>query len=144
MTLMAIRGDGAVRVGLDGTGYEIGLIAWHAGRRLTRWRATWLPPLRGCRPVGRRSARAGRRASVSGLNLAEVWQWARAQGIEVKDRGRVPAELAPRFKAPPPDRLAGYGHQSHGGTSHMPNLRREALCYIPGVAGRNSKGGSWV
>jgi hypothetical protein len=36
---------------------------------------------------------------VSGLNLTEVRQWARAQGIEVKDRGRVPAELAPRFKA---------------------------------------------
>jgi hypothetical protein len=30
MTLMAIRGEGAVRVGLDGTGYEIGLIAGHA------------------------------------------------------------------------------------------------------------------
>ena len=27
---------------------------------------------------------------------------------------------------------------------HLPHLRREALCYIPGVAGRNSKGGSWV
>ena len=26
----------------------------------------------------------------------------------------------------------------------MPRLRREALCYIPGVAGRDSKGGSWV
>jgi hypothetical protein len=30
MTLMAIRGEGAVRAGLDGTGYEIGLIAGHA------------------------------------------------------------------------------------------------------------------
>jgi hypothetical protein len=26
----------------------------------------------------------------------------------------------------------------------MPMLRREALCCIPGSAGRNSKGGSWV
>jgi hypothetical protein len=27
---------------------------------------------------------------------------------------------------------------------HLPRLRREALCYIPGSAGRDSKGGSWV
>jgi hypothetical protein len=30
MTLTAIRGEGAVRVGPDGTGYEIGPIAGHA------------------------------------------------------------------------------------------------------------------
>jgi len=30
MTLMAIRAEGAARAGLDGTGYEIGLIAGHA------------------------------------------------------------------------------------------------------------------
>ena len=123
MTLMALRGEGAVRVGLDanGTGYEIGLIAGHARAlpdtlaRHVAAAATWLPP--GGQAA---AARAGRRASVSGLNLTEVRQWARAQGIEVKDRGRVPAELAPRFKAPPPDRLQGYGHQSHGGFTHMP------------------------
>jgi hypothetical protein len=27
---------------------------------------------------------------------------------------------------------------------HLPHLRREAPCYIPGAAGRDSKGGSWV
>jgi hypothetical protein len=26
----------------------------------------------------------------------------------------------------------------------VPHLRREAPCYIPGAAGRDSKGGSWV
>ena len=30
------------------------------------------------------------------------------------------------------------------GHPDLPHLRREALCYIPGVAGRDSKGGSWV
>jgi hypothetical protein len=29
MTVMAVRGDGTVRVGLDGTGYEIGQTAGH-------------------------------------------------------------------------------------------------------------------
>ena len=37
--------------------------------------------------------------SVSGLNTAEVREWAKAQGIEVKDRGRVPAEVVVKFKA---------------------------------------------
>jgi hypothetical protein len=101
MTLMAMRAEGAVRVGLDGTGYEIGLTAGHAwALRDTLARCVAAARRAG---GGRRPARAGRRASVSGLNPTEVrqwaWQWARAQGIEVKDRGRVPAELAPRFKA---------------------------------------------
>jgi len=61
MTLMAIRGEGTVRVGLDGTGYEIGLIAWHAGRRLTRWRATWLPPGGQAAAGGRPGLDAGHR-----------------------------------------------------------------------------------
>jgi Lsr2 len=49
--------------------------------------------------AARRSARGGRRASASGVNTTEVREWAKAQGIEVKDRGRVPAELVVRFRA---------------------------------------------
>ena len=33
------------------------------------------------------------------LNTTEVREWAKAQGIDVKDRGRVPAELVVKFKA---------------------------------------------
>ena len=40
MTLMAIRGEGAVRVGLDGTGDEIGLIAERPIRAHSAWRVT--------------------------------------------------------------------------------------------------------
>ena len=36
---------------------------------------------------------------AGGLNTTEVREWARAQGIEVKDRGRVPADLVVKFKA---------------------------------------------
>ncbi len=36
---------------------------------------------------------------AGGLNTTEVREWARAQGIEVKDRGRVPADLVAQFKA---------------------------------------------
>jgi hypothetical protein len=47
----------------------------------------------------RRSARGGRGGAASGLNTTEVREWAKAQGIDVKDRGRVPAELVVKFKA---------------------------------------------
>jgi Lsr2 len=33
------------------------------------------------------------------VDTTEVREWAKAQGIEVKDRGQVPAELVARFKA---------------------------------------------
>lgn len=47
----------------------------------------------------RRPARSGRRAAATGVNTTEVREWAKAQGIDVKDRGRVPAELVVRFRA---------------------------------------------
>ena len=46
-----------------------------------------------------RPARGGRRARADGVDSTEVREWAKAQGIEVKDRGRVPAELMVKFKA---------------------------------------------
>ena len=47
----------------------------------------------------RRPAGSGRRGPAGGLNTTEVREWAKAQGIEVKDRGRVPAELVVKFKS---------------------------------------------
>jgi len=35
---------------------------------------------------------------VARLNATEIREWAKAQGIEVKGRGRVPAELVERFR----------------------------------------------
>jgi Lsr2 len=90
--------DGTVRFGLDGTEYEIDLNAGHA----QALRETLAPYVRAARRPGgaaRRPARGGRRAPGSGLSAAGVRDWAKAQGIEVKDRGRVPADLAARFKA---------------------------------------------
>jgi len=34
-----------------------------------------------------------------GVNTTGAREWARAQGIEVKDRGRVPADLVAKFRA---------------------------------------------
>ena len=90
--------EGTVRFGLDGTEYEIDLNARHAGELrdvLTRY-------VDAGRRVGgsaRKPARGSRRGPAGGLNTTEVREWARAQGIEVKDRGRVPADLMVKFKA---------------------------------------------
>ena len=56
-----------------------------------------MPPA-GARVPGGRQGRGGQRAGASGLDTTEVREWARAQGIEVKDRGRIPAEVVARFK----------------------------------------------
>ena len=89
--------EGTVRFGLDGTEYEIDLNAEHA----QQLRDALAAYVRAGRRVGgsRRPARGGRQGPVSGLNSTEVREWAKAQGIEVKDRGRVPAELVVKFKA---------------------------------------------
>ena len=50
--------------------------------------------------AARRPGRNGRRpASANGTDPTAVREWAKSQGIEVKDRGRVPAELVVKFKA---------------------------------------------
>jgi Lsr2 len=43
---------------------------------------------------------AGRRAAGAGAaDPVAIREWAKSQGIEVKDRGRVPAGLLVKFKA---------------------------------------------
>jgi Lsr2 len=90
--------EGTVRFALDGADYEIDLNAKHAAA-LRKALAKYIEVARRGTGTARRPARSGRRASASGVNTTEVREWAKAQGIEVKDRGRVPAELVVRFKA---------------------------------------------
>ena len=90
--------EGTVRFGLDGTEYEIDLNAKHA-KELRDALTRYVGAARRASGAARRPARTGRRASANGLNTTEVREWAKAQGIEVKDRGRVPAELVVKFKA---------------------------------------------
>ena len=90
--------EGTVRFGLDGTEYEIDLNEEHA-KQLRDGLARYVSAARRANGTARRSTRTGRRAAASGLNSTEVREWAKAQGMEVKDRGRVPAELVVKFKA---------------------------------------------
>jgi hypothetical protein len=90
--------EGTVRFGLDGAEYEIDLNAGHA-RELRDVLARYTGSARRVGSTARRPARGGRKGSASGLNTTEVREWVREQGIEVKDRGRVPADLVVKFKA---------------------------------------------
>ena len=90
--------DGTVRFGLDGTEYEIDLNAEHA-QQLRDALARYVTAARRTGGGTRRPARSGRTARPSGPNTTEVREWAKAQGIDVKDRGRVPAELVAKFKS---------------------------------------------
>ena len=90
--------EGTVRFGLDGTEYEIDLSAKNSDA-LRHALARYVEAARRAPSSPRRPSRGARRPSGSGLNTTEVREWAKAQGIEVKDRGRVPAELVVKFKA---------------------------------------------
>ena len=90
--------EGTVRFGLDGIDYEIDLNAEHA-QALRDALARYVRAARRAGGAARRPARGGRRAAASQMQSTEVREWAKAQGIEVKDRGRVPAELVARFRA---------------------------------------------
>jgi hypothetical protein len=89
--------DETVRFGIDGTQYEIDLSKAHAGEL----RAALQPFVAGARraaaPAGRRAA--ARPAARRGPSPSDVRAWARSEGIEVKDKGRVPAELVVKFQA---------------------------------------------
>ena len=89
--------EGTVRFGVDGTDYEIDLNAKNA-RQLRDALARYVAAARRVR-ASRQTARSGHKAQPDALNTTEVREWAKAQGIDVKDRGRVPAELVVKFKA---------------------------------------------
>jgi len=92
--------EGTVRFGLDGAEYEIDLNTKHAAElraALAQYVAAARRATGARRPGPARSG--GRRGTASGLDSTEVRDWARSQGIEVKDRGRIPAELVVKFKA---------------------------------------------
>jgi hypothetical protein len=91
--------EGTVRFGLDGTDYEIDLSAAHS-KELRKAAAKYIAAGRKVGgPARRRGAGTGRKISGGGPTPSEVREWAKAQGIEVRDRGRVPTELVVKFQA---------------------------------------------
>ena len=92
--------QGTVRFGLDGAEYEIDLSAEHTEALRTALAPYVSAARRALGAAARRPGRSGRRAASAGApDPTSVREWAKSQGIEVKDRGRVPAELIAKFKA---------------------------------------------
>jgi Lsr2 len=89
--------EGTVRFALDRTDYEIDLSAAHA----VDLRAALAPFIAAGRKVpgaARRPGRAVRTAAAGGISTTEIREWARTQGIEVKDRGRMPTGIVARYR----------------------------------------------
>jgi Lsr2 len=91
--------EGTVRFGLDGAEYEIDLSAKNAEAMRKALEPYVSAARRASGSVARRPGRNGRRAPAAGPDSTAVREWAKSQGIEVKDRGRVPAELVVKFRA---------------------------------------------
>jgi Lsr2 len=89
--------DGTVRFALDGTDYEIDLSGKHSDELRDALRK-YIDHARKVGATARHSgARGGRRASA--VDTVAVRAWARGNGYEIKDRGRVPADLVAKYQA---------------------------------------------
>jgi hypothetical protein len=88
--------EGTVRFALDGTDYEIDLSSKHSEELHDALRK-YVEHARKVSGTARRSgARAGRRPNV---DTGAVRAWARENGHDIKDRGRVPADLVAKYQA---------------------------------------------
>lgn len=88
-----------IKFGLDGVTYEIDLSAKNAARL----RKELSPYVESARRIGGRAVR-GRapkqtaRGAARKADTAEIRAWAREQGYDVSDRGRIPAEIVEAYQ----------------------------------------------
>lgn len=89
--------DEQVRFGLDGTGYEIDLSAENAAR-LRDLLAPYVAHGRRAAPAPR-SRSATPRKRQRHTDTQAVRDWARERGIEVGERGRIPAGVQAQYES---------------------------------------------
>ena len=87
---------GTVRFGLDGVDYEIDLSAGHADELHAALR-TYIDHGRKVGGTSRRGPRP--RRACGAIDTTAVRSWAREQGIDIKDRGRVAGGIAAKYEA---------------------------------------------
>jgi hypothetical protein len=86
--------EGTLRFGYSGVDYEIDLNQRHADE----FANAIAPYIEAARKVSaRRSGRGAARPARH--NQSDVREWARAQGLKVSDRGRIPAEVMNQYEA---------------------------------------------
>ncbi len=89
--------EGTVRFALDGTDYEIDLSGKHSDELHTTLRK-YVDHARKVGGTARRpGTRGGRRPSA--VDTVAVRAWARENGYDIKDRGRVPADIVAKYQA---------------------------------------------
>ena len=89
--------DETIAFSVDGTSYEIDLNSAHAAEFRDAM-APWISSAR--RMSGRRAATRARRSeakAAKGSDAAEIRAWAKENGIEVPERGRIPAKVREAF-----------------------------------------------
>ena len=87
--------EGTVRFALDGTDYEIDLSTEHSGE-LRDALKNYIAHARKVGGSSRRAARGTRK--LSSIDTVAVRAWARENGIDIKERGRVPAEVVAKYR----------------------------------------------
>jgi hypothetical protein len=88
--------EGTVRFALDGVEYEIDLSAKH-DEELRAALGTYVARARKLGGTARRAAiRSSRKPST--VDTVAVRAWARENGHDIKDRGRVPADLVTKYR----------------------------------------------
>lgn len=86
-----------VQFGIDGVSYEIDLNAENA-EALRDAVAAYVG--HGRRVGGRRaSGRASSRRSGGSSDSAQIRAWAREQGLDINERGRIPADILAQYEA---------------------------------------------
>jgi hypothetical protein len=83
-----------VLFGLDGVNYEIDL----SDKNATKLRDSMGKYVASARRTTPRARRGGRRSS-SGPTTAQVRDWARSNGYEVSDRGRISSEIRAAYES---------------------------------------------
>jgi hypothetical protein len=88
--------DGTVRFALDGIEYEIDLSAKHGDEM----RDSLKDYIAHARKVGLSARRPGSRGprQPSPVDTAAIRAWARKNGYDIKERGRVPAEIVAKYR----------------------------------------------
>ena len=90
--------EGTVRFGLDGAHYEIDLSTDHA-KELRAALARYADAGRRVTGTVRRPGRNGDKAPAGSISNTEIRAWAKAQGLELKERGRIPADVLAQYRA---------------------------------------------
>ncbi|MEP6816729.1 MAG: Lsr2 family protein [Marmoricola sp.] len=87
--------DETVSFGLDGKNFVIDLNTKHANAL----RDALAPYVGHARPAGGRRSAGARKSARSSSSAAEIRDWAKANGFEVSERGRISSEVRDAYAA---------------------------------------------